>query len=1149
MGSKTRAGFGAEEKGFRWGIFILLVVLYALFLNPRCWPQEQNSGFRIQDPGRAGFQPLPFTLLTYRANPYAEAKLKVLALADPAPGPAPAGQAAGPEHADQVLLSVYDAPNGALKANATLAGGTTNPTPRNADQVFLAIYDSTTGTIRINIVAGSITDPQLASSYSGVGACSANTWASTLNKNASPTCTRPAISNLTATISSPLVLNSNTLSIQQANGSQSGYLLSGDWTTFNSKQAALTFNSPLQNSSNAISCPTCEATTNKNASNGYAGLSGGLLSASQLPAPTASTLGGIKSLAATSHQWINSISTSGVPAASQPAIGDISGSYGGDLSGTIATNTPTVAKVNGAAVPASAALLNSNGSSQLGAVTTLPTSTFPALSGDVTNTAGSLATTVGKVTGAAVPAGKAVLGSNSASQLVQSTNVYTLTDYGADPTGTADSTTAEQAAITAACVTGGIVYYPAGTYKTTSELTVSCANVELRGPGVSAIIRESGNFNPLISITGTGDTVSNLEIDATAQTSATGSYIDAVQSTGDKFTIHDVTVLGSASDTVASGQVKLAGTNAYAYHNVFNQTGGYTNNQVYGLEVDGNNSIARDNTFLNFNCGLGIYGPSGVSAIGNRFLSVLNPTGAVLAGFDPLNVLGTNIMIAHNLVLASREHGIYVIGGSGISVVDNEFTGWQADAVALHESSTSNVTVARNLIHDPGTVGTNAGGIDIEAPTSVSITNVLVTDNSIWASSGNTSFAFGIFLTGVQQATVSRNVIANMQGAGINVRDVDLTLSGLVLDSNHIYSSGKSTSNPYGIWVLPNGGGTLTNVTVSNNELSDYQGTPTQAYGVVLSTPTNSTVASNFNVYGNYGTGNTSALYSFGTGYTGSNNFGVFPASFLPTLPASITNPGHNFLTTYTASTGAFTQGQPSCSDLSNAAASCSTDATVAGNITSGTLSAARLPDVPATTSSTGSYVLNWVTYTSGPSVTGSAGAACALTSFNGDSASATGTIALTATNTIAAGTLAVITNRGSFTTAPTSATISSSGGCSVSSGSAVIASSIGVSVSDPGGASAYQVCNYAGGCIFLAPSAPATSSGSVQRCYWNQAGQSGAITVQMYSGNYVDLFGATGNSGGYLYSGGAVGDTACIVSYTTDYWKAFTSSGAWGKY
>jgi hypothetical protein len=46
---------------------------------------------------------------------------------------------------------------------------------------------------------------------------------------------------------------------------------------------------------------------------------------------------------------------------------------------------------------------------------------MPALTGDVTNTAGSLATTVGKVNGASVPASANVISTNSSSQLVAST--------------------------------------------------------------------------------------------------------------------------------------------------------------------------------------------------------------------------------------------------------------------------------------------------------------------------------------------------------------------------------------------------------------------------------------------------------------------------------------------------------------------------------------------------------------------------------------------------------------------------------------------------------------------------------------------------------------------------------------------------------
>jgi hypothetical protein len=53
--------------------------------------------------------------------------------------------------------------------------------------------------------------------------------------------------------------------------------------------------------------------------------------------------------------------------------------------------------------------------------TTLTAAQFPALTGDVTNTAGSLATTVGKINGAAVPASAPLIASNGSSQLTSVT--------------------------------------------------------------------------------------------------------------------------------------------------------------------------------------------------------------------------------------------------------------------------------------------------------------------------------------------------------------------------------------------------------------------------------------------------------------------------------------------------------------------------------------------------------------------------------------------------------------------------------------------------------------------------------------------------------------------------------------------------------
>lgn len=60
----------------------------------------------------------------------------------------------------------------------------------------------------------------------------------------------------------------------------------------------------------------------------------GVASPSQLPTPTASTLGGVESAGPTAHEWINEIDTSGVPHLSQPAYSDISGAPLPYLTGT-----------------------------------------------------------------------------------------------------------------------------------------------------------------------------------------------------------------------------------------------------------------------------------------------------------------------------------------------------------------------------------------------------------------------------------------------------------------------------------------------------------------------------------------------------------------------------------------------------------------------------------------------------------------------------------------------------------------------------------------------------------------------------------------------------------------------------------------------
>lgn len=64
----------------------------------------------------------------------------------------------------------------------------------------------------------------------------------------------------------------------------------------------------------------------------------GSIAPSQIPTPTATTLGGIESIISLSHNWIAYIDTSGVPHQSQPSFSDISGTLGFSQGGCNATS-------------------------------------------------------------------------------------------------------------------------------------------------------------------------------------------------------------------------------------------------------------------------------------------------------------------------------------------------------------------------------------------------------------------------------------------------------------------------------------------------------------------------------------------------------------------------------------------------------------------------------------------------------------------------------------------------------------------------------------------------------------------------------------------------------------------------------------------
>lgn len=93
--------------------------------------------------------------------------------------------------------------------------------------------------------------------------------------------------------------------------------LTGDSVIFNNSAStgAVTLALIAQTKNTFLAGPTSGVNTNPT----FRALVG-----ADLPNPSASTLGGIESYASVSHQWINTISTAGVPSSTQPACGDLS---------------------------------------------------------------------------------------------------------------------------------------------------------------------------------------------------------------------------------------------------------------------------------------------------------------------------------------------------------------------------------------------------------------------------------------------------------------------------------------------------------------------------------------------------------------------------------------------------------------------------------------------------------------------------------------------------------------------------------------------------------------------------------------------------------------------------------------------------------
>jgi hypothetical protein len=243
-----------------------------------------------------------------------------------------------------------------------------------------------------------------------------------------------------------------------------------------------------------------------------------------------------------------------------------------------------------------------------------------------------------------------VASAGSLGNLVQAFSVRSV-QYGAKGDGSTDDTAAIQAAVTA-CAGAGVVYFPPGTYKLSSALTVG-TGVTLCGAGQTATtLHQSSTTANAITIGGT--TVANVQIrdlTITGPSSGSGVGISASANAGAnpvvQLVIRNVTVSNMGSHGI-SLLVPIVST----FDNVVSNFNGGRGWYVTGVPSTGipGTSLSFTACYANTNALDGWYLQTLTYCSLNGCASDTNGTGYVLAGCQGvvLNGCGAESTVAKN---------------------------------------------------------------------------------------------------------------------------------------------------------------------------------------------------------------------------------------------------------------------------------------------------------------------------------------------------------------------------------------------------------------------------------------------------------------------------------------------------------------------
>ena len=285
--------------------------------------------------------------------------------------------------------------------------------------------------------------------------------------------------------------------------------------------------------------------------------------------------------------------------------------------------------------------------------------------------------------------------------------VISILQYGAVGNGTTDNTAAIQDALNYAAANGDAVYIPAGTYDYSG--TIADNGVTIYGAGASSVLQATNGANEALILTGSGASVSNLEMLGTGSSRLSTWQSGMIWANGaSNYTIDNVLINGSSSVGIAS----VDSTGGDIYSNTVENTLADSITTVDGST----NIIISHNEVLNS-------GDDGISIVSYGNQPIVN------------GVIETDNVVEGN----NGGRGMSVVGGENVTITGNYIKGGSSPYAGLYlavESSystlsVSNVTATGNTLVDCGGSGCQGAVTIYSSMAGESLSGLVVNGNTI----------------------------------------------------------------------------------------------------------------------------------------------------------------------------------------------------------------------------------------------------------------------------------------------------------------------------------------------------------------------------------------------------------------------------------